>query len=142
LCRIQLTVALRNKIKENDKDSRLIMETVKRIVMLSNEVLEHQQRVREKEHKLIDIKMKRLSLKKATGQKLLQIRTMLKEQKEKQKNTRVSKMLEKMRNNLRKEKDITTVIQNVFQNVIIGSRVNWAEDPSLKEIVLRLEKNV
>lgn len=29
----------------------------------------------------------------------------------------------------------------VFQGIIIGSRVNWAADPKLKEIALGLEKN-
>nr|7PB4_H Chain H, Centromere protein H [Homo sapiens] len=46
------------------------------------------------------------------------------------------------RQNLQMEIKITTVIQHVFQNLILGSKVNWAEDPALKEIVLQLEKNV
>ncbi|NXQ83131.1 CENPH protein, partial [Nyctibius grandis] len=121
---------------------RLIMETMKQIVTLSKAVIECHQQAHEKEQKLIDIKKKRLSLKKAGGQKLLQIHTMMKKQKEEQASTKVSETLEKIRNNLRKERDMTTVIQNVFQNIIIGSRVNWAEDPSLKAIVLKLEKNV
>ncbi|KFQ86305.1 Centromere protein H, partial [Phoenicopterus ruber ruber] len=142
LQRIQLMVALRNKMKQNDNDSRLIMETMKHIVMLSKTVIEYQQRVREKEQKLIDIKRKRLSLKKAGGQKLLQIHAMMKTQKEEQASMAASATLESICRNLQKEREMTTVIQNVFQNIIIGSRVNWAEDPSLKAIVLKLEKNV
>ncbi|KFM02973.1 Centromere protein H, partial [Aptenodytes forsteri] len=142
LQRIQLMVALRNKVKQNDNDSRLIMETMKHIVMLSKAVVECQQQAREKEQKLMDIKRKRLSLKKAGRQKLLQIHTMMKKQREEKTSMKVSEMLEKIRNNLEKEREMTTVIQNVFQSIIIGSRVNWAEDPSLKAIVLQLEKNV
>ncbi|KAM6227855.1 centromere protein H [Spheniscus humboldti] len=142
LQRIQLMVALRNKVKQNDNDSRLIMETMKHIVMLSKAVVECQQQAREKEQKLMDIKRKRLLLKKAGRQKLLQIHTMMKKQREEKTNMKVSEMLEKIRNNLEKEREMTTVIQNVFQSIIIGSRVNWAEDPSLKAIVLQLEKNV
>ncbi|KFW06409.1 Centromere protein H, partial [Fulmarus glacialis] len=142
LQRIQVMVALRNKIKQKDNDSRLIVETVKHTVMLSQAVIENQQQAREKEQKLIDIKRKRLSLKKAGGQKLLQIHTMMKKQKEEQASMKVSEMLEKLRNNFKKEREMTTVIQNVFQSIIIGSRVNWAEDPSLRAIVLQLEKNV
>ncbi|XP_059689463.1 centromere protein H [Gavia stellata] len=142
LQRMQLMFALRNKMKQNDNDSRLIVETMKRIVLLSQAVIESQQQAREKEQKLIDIKRKRLSLKKAGRQKLLQIHTMMKKQKEEQASMEVTEMLEKIRNNLQKERAMTTVIQNVFQNIIIGSRINWAEDPSLKAIVLQLEKNV
>ncbi|CAN0336282.1 unnamed protein product [Bubo scandiacus] len=141
LQRSQLVIALRNRMKQNDNDSRLIMETVKHIVMLSRAIIEYQQQAREKEQKLIDIKRKRLSLKKA-AEKLLQIDTVVKKQKEAQASTQVSKMLEKMHDNLQKEREMTTVIQHVFQNIIIGSRINWAEDPSLKAIVLQLEKNV
>ncbi|NXE80150.1 CENPH protein, partial [Cochlearius cochlearius] len=121
---------------------RLIVETMKHIVTLSKTIIEYQQQVREKEQKLIDVKRRRLSLKKAGGQKLLKIQTMMKKQKEEQASMKVSGILEKMNNNFQKERHITTVIQNVFQNIIIGSRVNWAEDPSLKAIVLKLEKNV
>lgn len=54
-------------------------------------------------------------LKKAGGQKLLQIHSMLKKQKEKKANMKVSEILEKIHNNLQKEREMTTVIQNVFQ---------------------------
>ncbi|KFQ99571.1 Centromere protein H, partial [Opisthocomus hoazin] len=142
LQRIQLTFALRNKMQQNDSDSRLIMETVKHIVMLSTAIIDCQQQAREKEQKLIDIKRKRLLLKKAGQQKLQQIHTMIRKQKEEQASMKVNEALEKIHNKLQKERKMTTVIQNVFQNIIIGSRVNWAEDPSLKAIVLQLEKDV
>ncbi|KGL92651.1 Centromere protein H, partial [Charadrius vociferus] len=141
LQRIQLLVALKNKVKQNDNESRLILETLKRIVMLSRAILEHQQQARENEEKLNDIKRKRLSLKIAGRQKLLQIHNMTKKQEE-QASTEASEMLQKIHKNLEKERDMTTVIQHVFQNIIIASRVNWAEDPSLKAVVLQLEKNV
>ncbi|XP_051498668.1 centromere protein H [Apus apus] len=142
LQRIQVALALKNKLKENDNDSRLIMKMMEDTVRLSKAVAECQQQVREKEQKLNDIKRKRLSLKKVEGKKLQQIRTMMEEQKEKQANMKVSKKLEEKRKRLQKEIQLTTVIQNIFQSIIFGSGVNWAEDPSLKEVVLKLEKNV
>ncbi|NXI39900.1 CENPH protein, partial [Galbula dea] len=142
LQRMQLMAALRNKLRQNDDDSRLIMETMKQIVMLSKEIIEHQQQAREKEEKLIDVKRKRLSLKITAREKLHQIHTMSKKKKEEKTSIKESEMLEKIQNRLKRERDITTIIQNVFQNIILGSRVNWAENPSLKEIVLQLEKNV
>ncbi|KFQ49099.1 Centromere protein H, partial [Pelecanus crispus] len=115
LQRIQLAVTLRNKVKQNDNDSRLIMETMKQIVTLSKAVIEHQQQAREKEQKLMDLKRKRFSLKQAGGQKLLHIHARMKKQKEEQASMKASKMLEKICNKLQKERDFTTVIQNVFQ---------------------------
>ncbi|XP_039565957.1 centromere protein H isoform X1 [Passer montanus] len=149
LQRIQIMDALRNKLKQEDEDSRyatvsflsLIMETMKHIVLLSRTIIDYQQQVCQKEQQLIDIKRKRLSLKKNGGQKLQQIHTMMKKPKEEQARVNVTEK-EKMLAKLEKERQMTTIIQNVFQNIIIGSRVNWAEDPSLKAIVLRLEKNV
>ncbi|NXF80896.1 CENPH protein, partial [Sclerurus mexicanus] len=140
LQRIQLMAALRNKVNQDDKESRLILETVKHIMLLSRTIIKYKQQAREKEEQLTDIKRKRLSLKKEEGQKLQQIQTMKKKQKKEEGNTNLTEA--KMLSNLEKEREMTTVIQNVFQNIIIGSRVNWAEDPSLKEIVLQLEKNV
>ncbi|NXM18528.1 CENPH protein, partial [Ploceus nigricollis] len=141
LQRTQIMDALRNKLQQDDEDSRLILETMKHLVLLSRTVIEYQQQVHQKEQQLIDIKRKRLSLKNYVGRKLQQINTTMERRKEKQASVNVTekkKMLEK----LEKERQRTTIIQNVFQNVIIGSKVNWAEDPSLKEIVLQLEKNV
>ncbi|NWH55273.1 CENPH protein, partial [Fregata magnificens] len=142
LQRIQLMVALRNKMKQNDNDSRLITDTMKHIVMLSQAVIVYQQKAREKEQKLIDLKRKRLSLKKAGRQKLLQIHTMMKKQKEEQESMKVSETLKKIRAKLQEERQMTAVIQSVFQSIIVGSKINWAEDPSLKKTVLQLEKNV
>ncbi|NWR87296.1 CENPH protein, partial [Furnarius figulus] len=142
LHRIQLMAALRNKVNQDDKDkdSCLILETMKHIMLLSRTIIKYKQQAREKEQQLTDIRRKRLSLKKEEEQKLQQIKTLKKKAKEEQgsKNLIEAKIL----SNLEKEREMTTVIQNVFQNIIIGSRVNWAEDPSLKEIVLQLEKNV
>ncbi|NXU17164.1 CENPH protein, partial [Pardalotus punctatus] len=142
LKRIQIMDALRKKVNQNDdEDSRLILEMMKHIVLLSQTIIEYQQQVHQKEQELIDIKRKRLALKKDGEQKLQQIQTMVKSQKEQQATVNVTET-QKMLDRIEEERQITTIIQNVFQNIIIGSRVNWAEDPSLKAIVLSLEKNV
>ncbi|NXI16477.1 CENPH protein, partial [Irena cyanogastra] len=138
LQRIQIMDALRNKLEQDDEDSRTILETMKHIILLSQTIIDCQQQVHQKEQQLIDIKRERLSLKKY-GEEKLQIQTMMEKKKEKQASVTETKM---MLDKLEQERQETTVIQNVFQNIIIGSRVNWAEDPSLKAIVLQLEKNV
>ncbi|NXM35516.1 CENPH protein, partial [Oxyruncus cristatus] len=140
LQRIQFMAALRNKMYQDDEDSRLILETVNRIALLSRAIMKYQQLAREKKQKLIAIRRKRLSLKKDQGRKLQQIQSTKKKQNKGKGNMNVIEA--QMLQNLEKERLMTTVIQNVFQSIIIGSGVNWAEDPSLKAIVLQLEKNV
>ncbi|NXA63633.1 CENPH protein, partial [Mohoua ochrocephala] len=120
---------------------RLILETLNHIVLLSRTIIEYQQQAQQKEQQLIDIKRKRLALKKEGGQKLQQIQTAMKRQKDKQASASVTEK-EKLLKKLEKERQMTTVIQNTFQTIIIGSRVNWAEDPSLKAIVLQLGENI
>ncbi|XP_059349072.1 centromere protein H [Ammospiza nelsoni] len=141
LQRTQIVDALRNKLKQDDEDSRLILAKMRHILLLSWTIIDYQQQIHQKEQQLIDIKTERLSLTKYGGEKLQQIHTMKKRQKEKQAYVNVCET-EKMLYKLEKERWITTIIQHVFQNIIIGSRINWAEDESLKAIVLQLEKNV
>ncbi|NXO30012.1 CENPH protein, partial [Cisticola juncidis] len=140
LQRVQIMDALRKKLEQDDEDSRLILETLNRIGLLSRTIIECQRQACEKEQKMTDIKRKRFSLK-AEGQKLHQMQTTMKRQKEKQESMNVTEKENRL-NKLEQERQMTTIIQNVFQSIIIGSRINWAEDPSLKKIVLQLEKNV
>ncbi|NXQ27268.1 CENPH protein, partial [Alaudala cheleensis] len=119
----------------------LILETMKHIVLLSQTIIEYQQFYCSPNYLMLNFPNYVIALKKDGGRKLQQIQTMMKSQKEKQASVNVIET-EKMLNKLEQERHMTTVIQNVFQNLIIGSRVNWAEDPSLKAIVLQLEKNL
>ncbi|NXS02119.1 CENPH protein, partial [Oxylabes madagascariensis] len=139
--RVQIMDALRNKLEQDDEESRLILETMKQIGLLSRTIIEYQRQMHEKEQQMIDIKRKRLSLKVDEGEKLQPVQTMKKRQTEKQANVNAAETENRL-NKLERERHITSIIQNVLQNIIIGSRVNWAEDPSLKAIVLQLEKNI
>ncbi|NXO18309.1 CENPH protein, partial [Oriolus oriolus] len=141
LQRVQIMDALRNKVNHDDEEARLILETMKHIVLLSRTIIECQQQARQKEQQLTDIKRKRLALKKDGRQKLQQIQAMTKRQKEEQASVNVTET-EKLLVKLEGERRMTTVIQHVFQNIITGSGVNWAEDPFLKAMVLKLGKNV
>ncbi|TRZ22355.1 hypothetical protein HGM15179_004750 [Zosterops borbonicus] len=140
LKRVQIMEAMRNKLEQDDEDSRLILETMKQIELLSRTIMEYQQQLHQNEERMIDIKRKRLCLKVDEGQKVRQIQTTMKTQEEKQASVNVTET--EKNNKLEQERQMTTIIQNVFQNLIIGSQVNWAEDPALKAIVLQLENNV
>ncbi|XP_070599351.1 centromere protein H-like [Erythrolamprus reginae] len=117
LQRIQITDALRTKLKNEDDDSKFIWNTIKHIMMLSTAILKSKQQSRELEEKLNDVKKSRLELKRAGECKLAQIHDMKTKQKEDLENMEVGEMLTKPRENLQKEIQMTTLIQNIFQVV-------------------------
>uniref|UniRef100_A0A803JXG4 Centromere protein H n=1 Tax=Xenopus tropicalis TaxID=8364 RepID=A0A803JXG4_XENTR len=119
---------------------RLIQEKFTHILMLSSSVMNLQQETRDLEEKMYDIRKKRLVLKEQGSAKMLEIQTMKsnwKANREEMKNEKI-KRLHKV---LKEEIDSVTVLQNVFQNIILASHVDWAKYPQLKDIVLRLETN-
>ncbi|KAI6058293.1 Centromere protein H [Aix galericulata] len=138
---MQFANALQKKMAENDGEARLIVDTLLNIVELSKAIIEFQRETRYTEDKINAIRRKRLILKQTEEDKIQKIHLMMKKMKELG-SKEVNELLEKIRENLQTEKEMTTAIQNVFQSIIIGSHVNWAEDPSLKAIVLQLEKDI
>ncbi|XP_053911333.1 centromere protein H [Cuculus canorus] len=140
LQRTQLVSALKNQLKENNNESREIMRTLNSVIMRSRALTACHQEVYEKEQKLIDLRKKRFLLKQTGEQKQLQLPHLMKKEEE-QESTIVSRGVKKLHDNLQKERELTAIIQTVFQIILLASNVNWAEDPSLKEVVLKLEKN-
>lgn len=59
--------------------------------------------------------LNQIALKQAGEKKLLQIHTMKKKQKEELESIEVGEMLKRIRRNLQKETEMTTLIQNIFQ---------------------------
>lgn len=142
LQRIQVADALTTRLKDNDHESKVIWDKIMHILLLNTAILISQQQSHELEEKLNEVKQSRLALKRAGECKLAQINDTKRKQKEKLENMEVGDKLKKIRRNLQQEVQMTTLIQNIFQNLIAGSGVNWAKDPDLKAIVLQLEENV
>ncbi|KAM4869592.1 centromere protein H [Urocitellus parryii] len=142
LARMQLSTALKKNLEKNDTMNSVLMDNMKHILKLNKLIMKSQQESWELEEKLLDVRKKRLQLKQASERKLLEIQTEKNKQKEDLDNVENSDKIKAMQKNLQKEIQITTVIQHVFQNLILGSKANWAEDSALKETVLQLEKNL
>ncbi|XP_063312772.1 centromere protein H [Pelobates fuscus] len=140
LQRMQLTDALLLKLNENNTESRLIRDTIKHITELSSSVIKAQKETRQLEEKLNEVKRKRLALKEMGCDLLTQIHSIEKNRYTDMEPISSTKIL-KICKLLETEQNTTTVIQNVFQHLILASRVNWADDPNLRDMVLKLEKN-
>ncbi|XP_019785483.2 centromere protein H isoform X2 [Tursiops truncatus] len=120
----------------------VLMDNMKQILSLNKSVMKSQQETRDLEDKLLDVRKKRLQLKQASERKLFEIQTEKNKQKDDLGSMENSGKIKTVQQNLEMEIQITTVIQHVFQNLILGSKANWAEDSALKETVLQLEKNL
>ncbi|XP_055457903.1 centromere protein H [Psammomys obesus] len=142
LNRMKLSVALKNSMENMDTGSSVLTDDMKHILKLHKIIMKSQEESSELEKKLLEVRKKRLQLKQASRSKLLEIQTEKNKQKEDLDNMENSETIKTMKENLQREIKITTVIQHTFQGLIIGSKVNWAEDPALKEIVLQLEKDL
>lgn len=142
LNRIQRSTALQNNLENIDAKNSEFMDNMKQILKLNKLIIRSQKESRSLERKRLEIRKKRLDLKKASESKLLEIQTEKNKQKEDLDSMENSDKIKTIRQNLQMEINITTVIQHVFQNLILGSKANWAEDSALKEIVLQLEKNL
>uniref|UniRef100_A0A8C0Q786 Centromere protein H C-terminal domain-containing protein n=3 Tax=Canis lupus TaxID=9612 RepID=A0A8C0Q786_CANLF len=142
LDRMQLSIALQKNLEKIDPKTSVLMDNMKHVLKLNKLIMKSHQESWDLEEKLLDVRKKRLELKQSSENKLLEIQTEKNKQKDDLANMENSNKIKAMQRNLKMEIQITTVIQNVFQNLILGSKANWAEDPTLKEIVLQLEKNL
>uniref|UniRef100_A0A667GI92 Centromere protein H n=1 Tax=Lynx canadensis TaxID=61383 RepID=A0A667GI92_LYNCA len=120
----------------------VLMDNMKHILKLNKLIMKSQQESWDLEEKLLDVRKKRLQLKQASESKLLEIQTEKNKQKDDLAIMENSDKIKTVQQNLQTEIQVTTVIQHVFQNLILGSKANWAEDSAFKEIVLQLEKNL
>ncbi|KAG5199095.1 hypothetical protein R6Z07F_014601 [Ovis aries] len=142
LDRMQLSTALRKHLEKVDIKTSVLMNNMKQILNLNKLIMKSQQETWDLEEKLLDVRKKRLQLKQASERKLSEIQTEKNKQKDDLDSMENSDKIKTIQQKLETEIQITTVIQHVFQNLILGSKVNWAEDPALKETVLQLEKNL
>ncbi|XP_055968643.1 centromere protein H [Sorex fumeus] len=142
LDRIQLSTVLKRNLKKFDTNTSVLLNNLKHTLELSNSIMKSQQESWDLEEKLLDVRKKRLQLKQASESKFSEIQAEKNKQKEDLDSMGHSDKIKAIKQNLQMEIHITTVVQNVFQNLILGSKINWAEDPVLKETVLQLEKNL
>uniref|UniRef100_F6QC79 Centromere protein H n=1 Tax=Monodelphis domestica TaxID=13616 RepID=F6QC79_MONDO len=142
LKRVQMANALQKKLESKDSESQFLLAILKKILTLNSSILKAQQETHDLEEKLLEVKKKRLRLKQAGEEKLLEIQAEDKKKKEKLELLEDSALLSKLKKNLQREIESTTVIQNVFQHIIIATKIDWASDPDLKVLVLQLENNL
>ncbi|XP_073440282.1 centromere protein H [Dendrobates tinctorius] len=139
LRRMHIYEAILNKLSEKTPESQMIYKTMEHTRGLCDQIHVLQKESRMLAEKMIDIRKQRMQLRETCTTLMADLRAM----KEKQKNDLVqldNPEFKKIRDYIKKESDTVTVLQNVFQRLVLGSGVNWAEDPNLKEILLKMGK--
>ncbi|XP_006169587.1 centromere protein H isoform X1 [Tupaia chinensis] len=142
LDRVRLSNALQKNLEKIDVKNSVLIDNMNQVLKLSKLIMKSQQESWDLEEKLLAVRKKRLQLKQASESKLLEIQTEKNKQKDDLDSMENSDKIKSIQQNLQMEIQIATVIQHVFQNLILGSKANWAEDSALKETVLQLEKDL
>ncbi|XP_043852678.1 centromere protein H [Dromiciops gliroides] len=142
LKRVQVAHALQKKLEMNDSESESILAILKKILTTNSSILKAQEQTQKLEEKMLEIQKNRLLLKKAGKEKLLEIQSENKKKKDELNLLENSASLIKIKKSLQKEIDTTTIIQNVFQHIVMAAKIDWAADADLKALILQLEKNL
>ncbi|XP_063819422.1 centromere protein H isoform X2 [Pseudophryne corroboree] len=129
-----------DKIFEKSTEAQLIGKTMEHSTDLSILLIQSQEEISILEEQLMEVKKKRMHLAESSSTMMAQFKKE-KENPFKYLEESDNSKIKNISKRLSKERDVTTVLQNVFQRLIIGSCANWAEDPKLREVVPKLGKS-
>ncbi|XP_023658875.1 centromere protein H [Paramormyrops kingsleyae] len=138
LQRMQIWWGISERLKKNDTESEVLKASAKHSLELSSKILEVQQESSEIQDQVFQLQKKRLDLKRLIHEKMKEMEE-LKRMREHPEEGKYKKALEKGQEYLQKYQKMATMTQNVLQGTILASKVNWRDDPKLKDIALELE---
>ncbi|XP_054628217.1 centromere protein H isoform X1 [Dunckerocampus dactyliophorus] len=139
LHRMQMWHAIGEKLKENDAEAVELKATSDRCMMLCSHIKRLQQESRDLQDEITELQKNRLELKRLTHEKMKDIEDLM-VKKEHPDAEKYKAALEKGRANLEKYKTIAIMTQNVFRGILLAYRVNWMEDPKLRDVAMTLEE--
>ncbi|XP_053727337.1 centromere protein H isoform X1 [Synchiropus splendidus] len=136
LHRLQMAHAIEESLKDNDAETNELKE---RCMDLCSRIKQLQLESRALQDEIIDIQKQRHELKRLTNEKMKEIRKVMSNIQ----NPEVEKYkapLEKAQSNLEKFKKMAVMIQNIFRGILLAFKVNWMDDPALRDVVMTLEE--
>ncbi|KAI7798053.1 centromere protein H [Triplophysa rosa] len=137
LNRMQIWNVLIDKIIQNDADAESLKALTDQNTELCEQTLKIIKETRELQDQITDIQKERLELKEQIKKKMQEIN----EWKQVKENLGEVQQRAKERAEavLEKYQKVTTILQNVLRGIILASKVNWRDDPKLKDVVMGLE---
>lgn len=137
LNRMQIWNAIIEKMIQNDADAEALKELTNQNTELCEKTMKILKETRELQDQITDVQKERLDLKGRIKKKMLEINE-LKQVKENQGEVQ-QKAKERAEAVLQKYQKVTTILQNVLRGIILASKVNWRDDPKLRDIAMGLE---
>ncbi|XP_055021391.1 centromere protein H isoform X1 [Boleophthalmus pectinirostris] len=156
LHRMQTWHALAEKRKQNDAEANELRRVSERCMALCSQTKLLQQESRALQDDISELQKKRLGicplgegqettpdqaaeLKRLTHEKMKEIEE-LKSKKEHPDSEKYKAVLEKGQANLEKNKKMAVMTQNVLRGLLLACKINWIDDPKLRDIAMTLEE--
>lgn len=138
LHRMQLWHTIAEKLKQNDQDAEEMKGLTNHSMDLCSKIKALQQESCELQDQITVLQKQRLDLKRLTHEKMKEMDE-LKRKKEHPEIEKYRHVLQKGQSHLEKYQKMATITQNVLRGVILASKVNWRDDPKLRDIAMALE---
>lgn len=139
LHRMQMWHAMGEKLKESDPEAAALKVVTDRCMALCSRIQHLQQESRNLQDEITELQKTRLDMKRLTREKMRQIEE-LALKKEHPDTEKYKAVLEKGQANLEKYKKMAIMTQNVLRGILMACKVNWLDDPTLRDIAMTLEE--
>lgn len=139
LHRMQMWHAIGEKLKQNDSEADALKAVSDRCMALCSHIKQLQQEVKVLQDDVTEIQKKRLEMKRLTHEKMKEMEELM-SKKQHPDTEKYKAALEKGQENLEKYKKMTVMTQNVLRGILMACKVNWMDDPKLRDIAMSLEE--
>ncbi|XP_029295233.1 centromere protein H [Cottoperca gobio] len=139
LHRMQMWHAIGEKLKQNNSEAVALKAVSDRCMALCSQIKLLQQESRDLQAEITEIQKKRLEMKRLTHEKMKAMEDLM-SKKELPDTEKYKAALEKGQANLEKYKTMTVMTQNVLRGILLACKVNWLDDPKLRNIAMTLEE--
>ncbi|XP_012684048.1 centromere protein H [Clupea harengus] len=137
LNRMQVWNAITTKLTQNDGNSEEMKMLAQHSLSGFGRIRKLQQESRELQDQITDLQKERLDLKvliKKKMQEMAELKKMRENQGEAERRT-----MEKADTVVEKHQKIIAVSQNILRGILLATRVNWMDNPKLRDIAMGLE---
>ncbi|XP_023269422.1 centromere protein H isoform X2 [Seriola lalandi dorsalis] len=139
LHRMQMWHAIGENLKQNDAQADELKAVSDHCMSLCSRIKQLQKESRALQDEISEIQKKRLEMKRLTHEKMKEMEEFM-SKKEHPDTEKYKAVLEKGQANLEKYKKMTIMTQNVLRGILLACKVNWLDDPKLRDIVMTLEE--
>ncbi|KAM9391968.1 centromere protein H [Pholidichthys leucotaenia] len=138
LHRMQMWHAIEDRITSSDTEGTSLKATSDHCMSLCSQINQLQQNTRRLQNEITEIQKKRLDMKRLIHEKIKEMEELM-SKKESTDTERYKAALEKGQANLEKYKKMAIMTQNVLRGILLACKVNWLDDPKLRDIAMTLE---